>query len=231
MRSGGFPGAELAGCSQSVAPRLKISASLVMFSPSCKCLSGPSGISPFLPHWLVGWAGSGCSWEHPSVQHTERFAVGLEALGCVCWAQPLLGQLKGSEVLIARMQGPSSVPAWGLLQPRCHSRGADSVGPSRTCKPRTGSSVACSAFSGCFAGNSPFTHQLLPRSGEGAAWMEADGPLASLSAGLGYSWECVLGHILFPRLCFNSFHFSTLLLKLPGASSAGLGWISTQEWG
>ncbi|KAM6364877.1 histone deacetylase 7 isoform 7-T10 [Pluvialis apricaria] len=34
MRSGGFPGAELAGCSQSVAPRLKISAALVMFSPS-----------------------------------------------------------------------------------------------------------------------------------------------------------------------------------------------------
>ncbi|XP_051497450.1 histone deacetylase 7 isoform X4 [Apus apus] len=34
MRSRGFPGAELAGCSQSAAPRLGVSARLVMFSPS-----------------------------------------------------------------------------------------------------------------------------------------------------------------------------------------------------
>lgn len=66
MRSGGFPGAELAGCSQSKsrALRLRISALLGMFSPSCKCLSHPWGdffFYSFLPFVALnpdpGWAG------------------------------------------------------------------------------------------------------------------------------------------------------------------------------
>lgn len=35
---------------------------------------------------------------------------------------------------------------------------------------------------------------------------------------------------MFSRLHLNSFNFFKLLLKLSDASSAGLRWISTQEW-
>lgn len=54
MRSGGFPGAELAGCSQPQGTALTLSAALVMFSPSCKCLSHPWGGFPSL-HSAVDW--------------------------------------------------------------------------------------------------------------------------------------------------------------------------------
>lgn len=58
MRSRGFPGEELAGCSQGAAPGLEISTTLVMFSPSCKCLSHPWGFAPS-PHGSEPWRGWG----------------------------------------------------------------------------------------------------------------------------------------------------------------------------
>lgn len=79
MRSGGFPGAELTGCSQPQGTALTLSAALVMFSPSCKCFSHPWGV--FLPCTVLtpDWGGLAEGiWEHPSGGCTEWCLHGAE---------------------------------------------------------------------------------------------------------------------------------------------------------
>ncbi|XP_030366336.1 histone deacetylase 7 isoform X3 [Strigops habroptila] len=79
MRSGGFPGAELAGCSRSVAPRLKIPPTPVMFSPSCPGMKPQMNSSCSGRSWLKQTAPS---TGRALLRGPELLEPGLEQEGC-----------------------------------------------------------------------------------------------------------------------------------------------------
>lgn len=150
MRSGGFPGAELAGCSQPQGTALTLSAALVMFSPSCKCLSHPWGV--FLPCTVpspdVGWAGWTC-------------------LGASFWRShgvvPAWGRAEALTPLGPRRSRSNSLLLCLLIlhsQPCAHVRAFCSLAAAREEQAVAAPAVAaagqsqlsCSATSGCFMG-------------------------------------------------------------------------------
>ena len=130
-------------------PRLKIPATLVMFSPSCKCLSHLWGIF-FLPCTAVNphWSGALAKGVHGSIPLCGVWRMAhawacTAALICVWWTQPPLGQVKGFEGLMACAQGPSWVSVWELSTARSRRKGAGSISPS--CSTNTGQAHLLSA--------------------------------------------------------------------------------------